>query len=516
MKTFRYRIALLTILLMGMGAGVQAQDDERALGAATDTICRLWGVTKKQYVYRIVEKVFEDHPTASFATRIAKSFYSYNENGETHVRDFHIMDTVAAFRYIRRSIELDPKYAPAYVLASDILDYARQRDVAMQWLENGIEQNPTDSSLYIASAMLLAYTDADAAVAKLKVLKERDPNFPVELQLGRLYKELWNRGGVMPFNEMADAYGKANMADMTQGDLEAYAFALRAIGQVDKLTEVSRHGLGLHPKSIVLNQCYFYGLLGMCNNGSGNWTEAITAANNYFTVADSSYVSALDYLRYGEALNGNKQFDQAIAVYEKVINMPKATENNIRTAYNHISTTMQDRVNGYLKSGDYQTAVDIYSKYVEHCRSLEKLDASILSVYAGIYSSWASKQTGEEQEATYMKADNVYKEMGEKFPEFDDIAEFNRLQIRTTLDPQCEKAISIPFAEKLIPIILAKGDLTAGRKSRLSAAYWTLCYYYAVKSVNRNLAMEYANKILAINPEHSSAQKIIEIYGKKR
>lgn len=516
MKTFRYHIALLIVILVAIATNVQAQDDERALGAAVDTIVRTKGVEQRVIVNRIVDNVYERHPTPSLAVRIAKAYYSYNKIPDSRDRQFHMNDTVTAFKYIRRAIDLDPKYAPAYVLASDILDYARQRDVAMQWLENGIEQNPTDSSLYIASAMLLAYTDADAAVAKLKVLKERDPNFPVELQLGRLYTELWNRGGVMPFNEMADAYGKANIADMTQGDLEAYAYALRGIGQVDKLAEVSRHGLGLHPKSIVLNQCYFYGLIGLCTNGSGNWAEAIAAANNYFSVADSSYVSALDYLRYGEALNGDKQYDQAIAVYEKVINMPKATENNIRTAYNHISTTMQDRVNGYLKSGDYQTAVDIYSKYVEHCRSLEKLDASILSVYAGIYSSWASKQTGEEQEATYMKADNVYKEMGEKFPEFDDIAEFNRLQIRTTLDPQCEKAISIPFAEKLIPIILAKGDLTAGRKSRLSAAYWTLCYYYAVKSVNRNLAMEYANKILAINPEHSSAQKIIEIYGKKR
>ena len=174
MKTFRYHIALLIVVLTAIATNVQAQDDERALGAAADTIIRT--ETRDYIVNRIVENVYQSHPTASLATRLAKAYYNYNQNSETRERMFHKNDTTHAFLFIRRALELDPKYAPAYVLASDILDYAGQRDVAMQWLENGIAQNPTDSSLYIASAMLLAYTDSEAAVAKLKLLKEKDPN----------------------------------------------------------------------------------------------------------------------------------------------------------------------------------------------------------------------------------------------------------------------------------------------------------------------------------------------------
>ena len=40
MKTFRYHIALLIVILMAIATNVQAQDDERALGAAADTIIR--------------------------------------------------------------------------------------------------------------------------------------------------------------------------------------------------------------------------------------------------------------------------------------------------------------------------------------------------------------------------------------------------------------------------------------------------------------------------------------------
>ena len=114
MKIFRYHIALLTIVLMAMAVNVQAQDDERALGAAADTIIRT--ETREYIVNRIVEKVYQEHPTASLATRLAKAYYNYNENSETGLRDFHKNDTVHAFLFIRRAIELDPKYAFAILI----------------------------------------------------------------------------------------------------------------------------------------------------------------------------------------------------------------------------------------------------------------------------------------------------------------------------------------------------------------------------------------------------------------
>lgn len=510
MKTFRYHIALLIVILMAIATNVQAQDDERALGAAADTIIRT--ETRDYIVNRIVENVYQSHPTASLATRLAKAYYNYNQNPETRERMFHKNDTAHAFLFIRRALELDPKYAPAYVLASDILDYAGQRDVAMQWLENGIAQNPTDSSLYIASAMLLAYTDSEAAVAKLKLLKEKDPNFPVDLQLGRLYYELWNRGGVQPYQEMADAYSKANLADMTQGDLDAFSFSLYATNQTDRLYEVSNYGVSKYPESFMLNQNLFYGLLGLCQQGANRWGEAIAAANKFFSIADSAQITPLHYIRYGEALNGDKQYNLAIEQYEKVIAMPDASEANIRTAYNHIATTIGDQVNGYIKAEDYQTAVGIYSKFVDERKKMGKLDASILSMYAGVYKSWAAKKTGNEQEELYDKADKIYAEMGELYPQFDDIAMNNRMQIKLTLDPEWT-GLAVPYAEKLISLLLAKGDLNEGQRTRLLSAYWTLCYFNARQGgSHKKDAIEYARKVLAINPDFSGAQKILEIF----
>ena len=513
MKTFRYHIALLTVVMMAMAINVQAQDDERALGAAVDTIVRTGRYEK--IVDDIVEKVYQGHPTASFATRIAKAYYNYNQNAETRERMFHKNDTARAFLFIKRALELDPKYAPAYVLASDILDYAGQRDVAMQWLDNGIAQNPTDSSLYIASAMLLAYTDSEAAVAKLKLLKEKDPNFPVDLQLGRLYYELWNRGGVQPYQEMADAYSKANMDDMTQGDLDAFTFSLYATNQTDKLYEVSNFGVAKYPESFMLNQNLFYGLLGLCQQGANRWGEAVVAANKFFSIADSSQITPLHYIRYGEALNGDKQYSQAIAVYEKILEMPSASENNIYTANNHIATSISSQADEARKAGDYDKAVSIIKPYVEKYHAMGKQNDLLVSSYARIYMVQSVDLEGAAKEAVLMKADKIFEDAIPNTKDNDDMFVYQRFVIRTQLDPEREKALALPFAQETIRVTQTKKNLSRGQIARLCSAYLYMVQLEFFNRNNRKAALEYADKVLDVDPTNETALKFISALGGK-
>jgi len=507
--------ALFLSLLFAFSAMAHAQNDERALAAAIDTIVRTY--TEADIVNKFVDEIFEKHKSAYLATRIAKSYYNYNKVDPPIFRNFHKKDTVQAFKYINIAITIDPKFSGSYILASDILSFEKGsagRSEAMGWLDRGIAQNPTDSSLYISSAELLAQTDADAAVAKLKLLKERDPKFPVDLQLGRLYFQLWDKYGMEPYAEMAASYDKVDKEDMIRGDLEAYSFALYATNQIDKMYEVSSYGVKKYPESFMLSMNEFYGLLGL-----KKFPEAVIAGERFLKNTDPSKLQPIHYLRYGEALNGTKRYDEAIAQYDYVLKMEGVSDNNITTAYNHIASSMQSKVNDYIKDGDYSTAVSIYEEFLNSRRAINKVDASMLSMYAGIYMSWAKKSSGSEQEALYMKADNIYLEMGQQFPKFDDIACANRLQIRTTLDPDFEKGIAIPFAEDLEKILLAKGsDITENQKSRLVTAYWVQCYYYAANAKNRSkkLALSFAEKILDIDPMNSQALKIYDIVSKWR
>ncbi len=504
----------ILVLFMAVSVMSQAQNDERALAAAIDTIVRIYN--ERDIVDGFVEEIFQKHNRSAYlATRIAKSYYNYNKVDPPVFRDFHRRDTTNAFKYINRSIAIDPKYAAAYVLASDILSFengVEGRKEAMKWLNRGIAANPTDSSLYITSAELLAITDADAAVNKLKELKEKDPNFPVDLQLGRLYYQLWDKHGMEPYAEMAASYDKVRKEDMTVGDLEAYSFALYATNQIDKMYDVSAYGAKIAPQSYMLTQNEFYGLLGL-----KKYSEAVVVGEHFLKNTNPSKLQPLHYLRYGEALNGAKRYEDAIAQYDYVLKMENASENNIATAYNHIASTMEAKVNDYIKDGDYQSAVSIYEEFLNSRRAINKVDASMLSMYAGIFLSWASKLSGPEQKDTYMKADGIYSEMAEMFPKYDDVAGARRMQIRTILDPEFEEGSAIPFAESLVKSILAKGsDLTDAQKSRLVSAYWVQCYFYAAnaKKKNKALCLGFADKILDIDPTHSQALKIYEIVSK--
>lgn len=515
MKTFRYHIALLIVVLTAIATNVQAQDDERALGAAADTIIRT--ETRDYIVNRIVENVYQSHPTASLATRLAKAYYNYNENSETKERMFHKNDTAHAFLFIKRALELDPKYAPAYVLASDILNYAGQRDVAMQWLDNGIAQNPTDSSLYIASALLLAYTDSEAAIAKLKVLKEKDPNFPVDLQLGRLYYELYNHHGQLPMNEMAIHFGKAydggDKERMTVGDLAAYANSLQWADQVsdrfNKAYDVCTYGIGKFPKDVGLRKFFFYSCW-----ATSKWEEGITAAQNLFSL-DSTKVGVIDYLRYGMCLKGAKRYDEAIAQYEKIIGMDDATERNRTDAENNIAAAITAQVDEVRKAGDYQKALAIIKPYVEKYKAMGKQNDNLMINYGFIYVTWSADLKDEEKKNSLLTAIKIFEDASAN-------SELNKYMFLRqcvyysfAVDPDLKDGIGMPFARKLIDDLGSKSNLDSDDKRNLIIGYeYMMRYEYFVNNRNKKGAIAWGEKMLDLDPSNQTALQFITVLSK--
>ena len=86
------RKLILSFLLLTATLTVNAQSNERALAAAIDTIVRTY--TENDIVDRFVGEIFEKYKSAYLATRIARSYYNYNEDEETKMRNFHRKDTI--------------------------------------------------------------------------------------------------------------------------------------------------------------------------------------------------------------------------------------------------------------------------------------------------------------------------------------------------------------------------------------------------------------------------------------
>jgi tetratricopeptide (TPR) repeat protein len=501
------------ILFMALAATSQAQNDERALAAAIDTIVRIYN--ERDIVDGFVEEIFQKHNRSAYlATRIAKSYYNYNENPETKMRDFHRKDTVQAFKYIRRSLAIDPKYAQAYVLASDIISYengSEGRQEAMNWLNRGIAMNPQDSALYLASAAMLAFTDEAAAVAKLEELRKQDPTFPVDLELGRMYYRIFDHGGSAEeryafIEKIAQYYGKADKGMLTKGDLGAYAMALQFTNNFSECYEVTTYALAKYPDDFGLNQFFLSSAVRM-----KKYDESIAAAQKLMKI-DKEHMSALDYIRYGAALNGVKKYTEAIEQYNYVLTMESATDRNKSDANNQINNTIVDMCNEHVKMGEYAEAFSLYEKFIAERKAAGHLDAYLMGMYARAYIELSAEQNGDEKKVSLQKASGVYDQMAEMFPDRQVFALFSQFNIQTQLDPESEQGLAKPYADKLIDLILKQSDWSADAP-KLQTAYYYLTYYNFIKR-NFKEAISYADKLLDIQPGHPQAEKIKEISKK--
>lgn len=510
--------ALFLSLFFAFSAMAHAQNDERALAAAIDSIVRIY--TEADIVNKFVDEIFEKHKSAYLATRIAKSYYNYNKVDPPVFRDFHRRDTVNSFKYINRSIAIDPKYAEAYILASDILSYEKAstggREEAMLWLNRGIAANPTDSSLYIASAEVLAFSDEAAAVAKLEELRKQDPNFPVDLQLGRMYYRLYDHGGsideLMEFiKKMVVYYGKVNKEIMTIGDLSAYAMSLQFTNNFDECYEVSSYALEKAPDDFGLN-----GFLLSAAVRLKKWNESIKAANKLMQI-EPNKVTPVQYIQYGSALSGAKRYDEALKQFDHVLNMEEASENNKATANNQINNTIVAMCDEHVKMGEYSEAFSMYEKYIAERRAAGHLDAYLIGMYANAYVEQSKELNGEERIDVLLKADRIYEMLVQEVPSSDIVGTFYRFSIRKSIDSDNERGLLLPMAEQLVSLILSKPQGEIDKHiNRLADAYMQMLRYYAIVKTNKPKALEYADKILELDPTNSSALKIKEIYGRRR
>ena len=495
----------LSALLMLIPFSVHAQDNERALAKAVEEVVLMTDMNPK-VVNEFIEEIYQKHgkKSAYLTSRIAKAYYQYYDNPTTKERNFGRREPDTAFVYINRAIAIDPKHPAPYILASEIVKYepsygerSERLKKAMEWLDRGIAANPADTSLYIASAGLLALTDANAAVEKLNSLKERNPSFAVQRQLGRLYWEIYNNGGTTPFKEIVEAYDKEDKNILTLGDLGSYMFSLYALcssnlADWNKLYETGQYALGRFPDDYGLHMYYFYGCV-----RTNNWDTAITEYHKMEALAETPLLP-IDHLRYGEALVGKKMYDEAIEKYQYILTLESATDDDKKKANSHIESAIIAKATDFQKMGEYDKAFAVYENFVNKRKANGKLTSYLLAMYARAYTELSEEQNGPEKVASLQKASSIYAQMGELFPD-QKVAALNfQFITHVRLDPESEQGLAKPYAEQMITAILSKSDRSQD-EPKLKNAYEYLSYYYFINSKYKD-AVSYADKALEIDP----------------
>lgn len=291
-----------------------------------------------------------------------------------------------------------------------------------------------------------------------------------------------------------------------------------------------------------------------------NVNKAMEYLQKYMAVSDENIQTTYDYT---DMLFLTGKYDEAIKNAQQLIqtdhNVPPRIYKLI--AYSYKENGKTDDAFGYMKTyfskapdsieivKDFATMADLYvSKknndsavvYYQKAASLEK-DSSELSKYykklANIFKDekkyadeayWFEKYFTIDSNATnvdlfnwgiahymngaYQKSDSVFAVYTEKYPT-QDFGYYWRARSSAAIDTAMEQGIAVPHYAKVIEIDSVDTTNATNRK-HLIEAYGYLAAYKANHDKDYEVAIDYFEKLLALDPNNQNAKRYIEILKK--
>ena len=469
MKTIK--CLLIGVLATAMSTPSMAQDNKTTIDA--------------------ISKVIKANPEA--AKDQVKDVYKKNKkNAEVLVgigrAYFEAKDTANAKTYANYAIKANKNYGAGYILLGDIEVVKDDGGAAAGWYQQAIYFDPKNPDGYFKYANIYRGRSPEEAVSKLNELRAQRPDIAVDALAARiLYSSNRLEQSLDYYDKVTD---KSKLEDL---DITNYATEAWMLQKREKSLEMARYGLSKNARKAAWNRLVFYNLTDM-----GQTEEALKYADALFNASDSAKISGFDYTYYGTALKNAKQYDKAIEMLKKALAENKDNADLLNSNKKSLS-------DAYLAMEDFDNATLYYEEYL---KNVQKTTASDMAGLATIYTNMAAKLTGDQKIDALKKADAVYAQLGEKFPENIDFANFMRARVNSNLDPETKEGLAKPFYEAIVHSLADKSDRDRADNARLSEAYRYLGYYYLVKD-DKATADGYWNKVLEIDPNNATAKQAL-------
>ena len=161
----------------------------------------------------------------------------------------------------------------------------------------------------------------------------------------------------------------------------------------------------------------------------------------------------------------------------------------------------------YLKDQEFDKAIKYYQDYLA-CKPEQNSDDE--EGLAKIYSKWADNDEARKAELVG-KAIEAYRTMGERYPVQAIYAAYQCATMSNKLDKTGEKGLAKPDYQKVVSLLENKADRENSENTMLKYSYHYLMSNAFLYGKNKALAKEYANKILAIDPDYAPAQQIRDL-----
>ncbi len=475
MKAIKYLFAGAMLLSVSTSALAQTAEEKSAIDAVAQIIS-----SKPENIEKAIKPYFKKNKKNPLViTGFANAFYEQKDYNNALV-------------YADKAIALDPNYTPAYILKGDIYVMLDNGGEAAKWYEQAIYFNPKDPIGYYKYANIYRGKNPALAVSKLADLRTQRPDLAVDALAGRIYYSS---------NDLKNAieyYGKVtDLSKMEKEDIKNYSTACYLMGKLQKSAEVANFGLQSDPRDAGLNRLVFYN-----NTDLKNYSTAITYAEKLFNQSDSAKFTYLDYIYYGHAFMGQKNYDAAIEKFNLALEQEVNDKDQKAGIYQQLS-------NAYNMKNNVEKAVEYYTKFMD---SKSKVYPSDYAGLAQIYTVEAQAQTDAAKQQEYFnKAFELYAHLTSAGNE-ENIRVYGLLQqgrIKASLDPETTEGLAKPYYDEVIAILEPKAQLEDSDKSKLIEAY-RYCGYYYFNQKDYEQSKVLFGKVLAIDPANEQVKQALE------
>ena len=473
MKTIKYLV--MGVLLAGFSATANAQEVE--LQAALDGI-----KSKAPNVADLAKTAYKKNKKdADALMKIARAYYEQK-------------DTAGAILFCNYANEAGkPKYqyAPAYLLLGDIeASYGNDGGKAAGYYNQAINFDPTNPEGYKKWAMVYRKISPSQAAKKLQDMKAMCPNEDVDAITAHIYMLAGDE------KQAYENYAKADINKLDKGYLNEFVRASYFTGHFEDALKAAEAGLKLEPRNPTFNR------LAMFSNYELKKYDAAKAyIHKYFNETDSAKFSEYDHFYTALIYQALEDLENMYIHYDKALELVNDSSMIKRHAI------LKSVADSYLKDQQFDNAIKYYNEFLA-CKP--DLNSDDMEGLAKIYSKYADADEARKTELVG-KAIDAYKAMADKFPIQSIYAAYQCATMNNKLDKTGEKGLAKPDYQKVVELLANKADRDNSENTMLKYSYHYLMSNAFIYGKNKALAKEYADKILAIDPEYAPALQIKDL-----
>ena len=353
---------------------------------------------------------------------------------------------------------------------------------AATWYGQCMTMDPKNPQGYISYARVYQKIDPNGSAEALQKLKEINPDYPVEAENGHTFYSNGN------YEKAYENFSKANHATMEEYIFYEYCFTTYVLNKKEESLSLCQEGMKKYPKDTA------FLILGMrAAVDTQKYDEALQYANTIMSDNNIKKNSSI-YSYYGLALKGNKQYNEAIAQYQKALEM-KADD----------PKPLQYISEAYKEMGDEDKALEYNQQYMDKNPNAAPTDFMKL---AEIYINKAKKDTAKKTE-NIQKAIDVYAKLAEKYPTLKSFAKLQEgnTAFQNEMDDPAIEAYKEVIAE------LENKQCDEDENSYLKQAYQYMGFIYTYDKQDFETAKPYFDKLLKLDPNNKIAKDAFEKAG---